>query len=518
MDYSYLWSELGSSGRFFTEQFYWIEVPFIIMCSLTLFFPKINSRFVRYFFPLVPFLVLYLMFDLFYNYLMRMPLPSDFQNMISIFEFELEMAVGTVFIFLLIPASIVVLAYSASKNLQKSEYNLSITVRLLIIASAFFALTSSAFIHYHKQIFNYSVWSQEDTIRENGKFSSFIYYANNENSNNKQLNQFKASESQIDIHKTLFPGDLKQAKNIHIIALESFFDPRLIQNIEFTQPILAQELNQYLNNQKSFSFVTSPIYGGGTAQAEFELLTGVKALSKVNQIEFNVMQGNITSSFVNHLNQHNYQTLATIAASPSFFNSKQAYKSLDFSKVTFIEEQIGFMRLNGEGPIFDGELFDYNLNNLRATLSKTDQPIFNYVLGMYGHMPFARDLNKRPDISNVIHADERVKRISNQFYYRTKAIAEYIKALIELDPNSIIFITGDHLPSIFGKEIKYTLDNKTNISLFIENGKTIDVSGKRFYEMPWYIWDRLSKSEDNRQITSAKMESLYFTLLSQSQL
>lgn len=518
MDYSYLWAELGSGGRFFTEQFYWIEVPFIIMCSLTLFFPKINSRFVRYFFPLVPFLVLYLMFDLFYNYLLRMPLPSDFQNMISIFEFEVEMAVSAAFIFLLIPISILILFCSAAKNLTKNEYNLSITLRLLIIASAFFTLTSSSFINYHKQIFNYSVWSQEDTIRENGKFSSFIYYANKENSNNKQLNQFRASNSQLEIHKTLFPGDIKQAKNIHIIALESFFDPRLLQGIEFSQPILAPELSKYLNNKMSFSLVTSPIYGGGTAQAEFELLTGIKALAKVNQIEFNVMQGNTTNSFVNHLKQNNYQTFATIAASSSFFNSKQAYKSLDFSNITYIEEQNGFMRNNGEGPIFDGDLFDYNLKKIRSTLNKTNQPIFNYVLGMYGHMPFARDLNKRPDISKVKHSDERVKRISNQFYYRTKAIAQYISALIELDPNSIIFITGDHLPSILGKDIKYTLDNKTNISLFIENGKTIDVSGKHFYEMPWYIWDKLSNVEYDRQMSAQKMDSLYFTLLSQSQL
>ena len=116
MDYSYLWAELGRAGRFFTEQFYWIEVPFILMCSLTLFFPNIKNRFVRYLLPLVPFLVLYLMFDLFYNYLLRMPLPSDFQNMLSIFEFEVTMALGTILVFLLIPISILILAYSAAKK------------------------------------------------------------------------------------------------------------------------------------------------------------------------------------------------------------------------------------------------------------------------------------------------------------------------------------------------------------------------------------------------------------------
>ncbi|MEW6997489.1 LTA synthase family protein [Colwelliaceae bacterium BS250] len=518
MDYSYQWSTLASGGRFFTEQFYWIELPFILMCSLTLFFPTIKNRFIRYVLPLVPFLVCYLMFDLFYNHLMRMPLPSDFENILSIFEFEVTMALGTIFVFLLIPISILILAYSAAKKSPRKDFNLSIIIRLSVIVLAYVVLTSNVFIHYHKQIFNYSVWSQEDTIRENGKVSSFIYYANEESSNSEQLNQFKATDSEVDIQETLFPGVIKQHKNIHIIALESFFDPRLLQDSEFTQPILAQDLVKYLNNQMTFSLVTSPIYGGGTAQAEFELLTGIKALSKVNQIEFNVMQGNTTNSFVNLLNKNNYQTFATIAASPTFFNSKQAYQSLGFNNLTFIEEQDGFKRLNGEDPIFDGDLFNYNLQDLKAILSKSEQPIFNYVLGMYGHKPFDRDLNKRPDITNVGHSADKVKRIANQFYYRTQAMADYIKALLELDPNSIIFITGDHLPSILNKNIKYSLDNKTNISLFIENGKTIDVSGKHFYEMPWFIWDKLSNVEYDRQMSAQKMDLLYFTLLSQSQL
>ncbi len=78
--------------------------------------------------------------------------------------------------------------------------------------------------------------------------------------------------------------------------------------------------------------VTSPIYGGGTAQAEFELLTGIQALSKVNRIEFNVMQGRNISSFVKKLNQNNYKTIATIATGSGFFNSIQAYKSIGFDE------------------------------------------------------------------------------------------------------------------------------------------------------------------------------------------
>ena len=517
MDYSYLWASLGRTGRIFTPQFYWVEVPFILVMLLVFYFPHAKNKYIAFLLPVIPVIILYLMFDLFYNQMIRIPLPSDFQNFSTMFSFDPLLAFSALIVFLAIPLSLFLLLAHVYKNTDAKSFWAALLVRIIILMSIFVILRSDQFFNLHKSVFNYSVWSQEDTIKENGKFSSFIYYANQEQQNKRQLEIFKKTGQPLDIHNTLFTGEIKASKNIHLIALESFIDPRLLTQISFSHPILAKELAPYLYNQKDFSLVTSPIYGGGTAQAEFELLTGIKALSKVNQIEFNVMQGAKVSSFVNKLNQNNYQSMATIAASASFFNSKQAYKSLDFDQVIYIEEQPAFMRNNGEGPIFDGDLFDYNLSHLQKKLTTSDKPIFNYVLGMYGHMPFARDEIKRPDISEVEHSDDRVKRISNQFYYRTKAVARYIKQLIALDPESIIIISSDHLPSILGKNTVYTLDNKVNIALYIEDGKTMDISGRNLYEIPWLIWDRLTRKVHNRELANQKIEALYYTLLSESQ-
>lgn len=71
--------------------------------------------------------------------------------------------------------------------------------------------------------------------------------------------------------------------------------------------------------------MTTSIYACGTAQSEFELLTGIKALSKVNQIEFDVMQANKINFFVKSLSLNNYFTNAIIDPSRDFFNSKRAY-------------------------------------------------------------------------------------------------------------------------------------------------------------------------------------------------
>ena len=89
--------------------------------------------------------------------------------------------------------------------------------------------------------------------------------------------------------------------------------------------------------------------------------------------------------------------------------------------------------------------------------------------------------------------------------------------MIALDPESIIIISSDHLPSILGKNTVYTLDNKVNIALYIEDGKTMDISGRNLYEIPWLIWDRLTRKVHNRELANQKIEALYYTLLSESQ-
>ena len=149
-------------------------------------------------------------------------------------------------------------------------------------------------------------------------------------------------------------------------------------------------------------------------------------------------------------------------------------------------------------------------------MNNNNKPIFNYVLGIYGHFFYDRDLGARPDVINTTNKNKSVHRISNIFYYRTKALAKYIKTLNEIDPTSIIYITSDHLPPIICGNVQYTKDKYTNISLFFDSTEQIDVSGKNYYEIPWFIWDILTGKKNDRTFKESTMEELYYKALSES--
>ena len=492
------------------------EIPLLMFMSTILYFKNINNSFIKYLIPTVPILTLYILFDIFYNFLERSPRISDIQNISTIFNFSYEMAFGFILLSCLIPISILFLFYQSYKKYTFKRLAVSLSYKLFLIFIVISTLSSSRFTDYITKSYEYFSWSINISIRNNGRFASFIYYGSQEKQNYLKIKKYISANNINEVESALYPGLIKRTPNIHFIVLESFIDPRLLENIKFSKSPLAMELISYLNKDSCFSYVVSPVYGGGTAQAEFELLTGVPALAKINSTEFNVLNGKTVSSFVNHIKELGYNSIATIASNKGFYNSPHAYKSLGFNKVSFLEESVDFSRENSDDIIFDGDLFNYNLNRVKNYLDNNNKPVFNYVLGLYGHFPYKRNANKRPDVIDVSNENINIYRISNQFYYRTKALAKYIKELISIDPNSIIYITSDHLPPIFDNIIEYKYGNHTNISLFINAGVFIDMNRRRYYEIPWFIWDLLSESEHKRDFQDSDIEELYFKLMSES--
>ncbi len=493
------------------------EIPFVVSLAALLFFPKIKNKVIRHILPLIPIVVLYFLFDVFYSFLRRSPRPSDLQNIGTIADFSSTMAFGLFSCFLIIFLSVSILMYFAFQESSLKTFISTSLCRLLIVFIITGIFLSDGFAHYHNKWYEYGKSSQGGNVRKNGRFSSFIFYNNQEKLNRLALHKYRSQN--IDIHNILYPGSVKNAQNIHMIVMESFIDPRLLNGLRFDKSPLATELYPYLiGMKKQFSHVISPVYGGDTAQAEFELLTGIKAFAKIDSIEFNVMTGHQTSSLVNRLKQNNYQTIATIASGSKYFNSTHAYKSLGFDHVSFLEEDKTFEKVPGDEKVFDGDLLQYNFKVVKNILANSSQPVFNYVLGIYGHTPYKRNVERRPNHIAIVdeYNDSSLRNISNQFYYRTKALAKYIEMLLAIDPNSFIYVTSDHLPPILNNEIHYGLDRHTNIAFFIKQNVAINVSGKKYFEIPWLIWDFLTQTDRNKTLHTMEIEKLYYKLLSES--
>ena len=298
--------------------------------------------------------------------------------------------------------------------------------------------------------------------------------------------------------------------NIYLVVLESWLDPTLFRGVSFSRDPQNPDFAKLVGDQQGFSI--SPVFGGDTAQAEFEALCGVPALSEISFIEFNNFTGHPAGCMPAILHQAGYTTYVSNAFLPHYFNTIKAYTGIGFDKIYFAREfapdretYLTAQNMSGvENFLFDGDLFDQNLAFIARTLKEhPGQPILNYVLTIYGHEPHTIDTGRRPLVlkMNAPHDDQQLLRAANQYWYRTQAIAAYVRGLIKLDPNSLIILVSDHVPPLDEgidsyKDFRY-LDNiddsiHMNRILVVEDGKVVRHQTIHHYQVPSLIYDYLT--------------------------
>ena len=245
-------------------------------------------------------------------------------------------------------------------------------------------------------------------------------------------------------------------RNVHLIVLESFLDPRLFSKLGFSSSPVHPDFEALFGEQLGLSL--APVFGGATAQAEFEVLCGVPALERLSSVEFNVFNGSAALCLPGQLANLGYYSSASNTYKPNFFNAVAGYKGAGFSISYFPKEfsPLGESYLEFGDPgveeyLFDQELFEQNLAYVENHLREhPEKPLFNYLMTIYGHTPHILDPDRRPERIELLsdYPDDHLIRATNQFYYRTEAIARYVNSLISLDPESLIILISDHVPPL----------------------------------------------------------------------
>jgi phosphoglycerol transferase MdoB-like AlkP superfamily enzyme len=326
--------------------------------------------------------------------------------------------------------------------------------------------------------------------------------------------------------------------NVYLVVLESWLDPTLFRGVTFSRDPRNPDYAQLVGDNQGFSI--SPVFGGQTAQAEFEALCGVPALSQLSFIEFNSFTGHPAECMPAILRQAGYATYASNAYMPDYFNTIKAYTGIGFDKIYFAREfapnRESYLTArnisSAEDFLFDGDLFDQNLGFVARTLKQhPGQPILNYVLTIYGHEPHDIDTRRRPMVlsMNAPHNDQQLLRAANQYWYRTQAIAAYVRGLIKLDPNSLIILVSDHVPPLDEGTDSYEdfryLDNvddsiHMNRILVVENGKVVRHQTIHHYQVPSLIYDYLTGdtfcAQHNCNPSPAEVKDQYMLLMSRA--
>ena len=359
-------------------------------------------------------------------------------------------------------------------------------------------------------------WSDKDTVENNGRFMMLLYREAERHLAQAKTELFR-NRAQYEEQVRQFVAWLKESdgpkRNVHLVVMESFLDPTLFKAATYTKdPIHPSFRKLFGKKLDRLGFSLSPVVGGRTAQAEFEVLCGVPAFDEMSGTEFNNFTGASAYCLPGKLELAGYRTMASNAFDPSFFNAPNAYRGMGFGKIFFPREfasgndtYLSKGDTTGEGEyMFDSVIFSQNLDYVAKLLGEKDAPpLFNYVLTIYGHYPHYMNEEKRPRVLKMVSdfEDEQLERAANQMYYRTQAVADYVNRLIELDPKSLIILVSDHLPpGQHGRrsfqKLRY-LDNSNeslhmNRIMIIEEGKPKKYAVIHHYDVPAIVYNFVS--------------------------
>lgn len=251
----------------------------------------------------------------------------------------------------------------------------------------------------------------------------------------------------VEEHTENLPNTVSDPPNLIFVQLESFFDPNYMKDIRFEYDPIPNFRS--LKEDFSHGFLSVPCIGAGTANTEFEVLTGMN-LSHFGVGEYpysTIADSNELVSVASVLSDLGYYTHAIHNNNATFYDRHIVYDNFGFDTFTPLE-YMGTVEYNPLGWAKDSCLTDEILKCLHADES-TDF-VFTVSVQPHGRYP------KEPiEGANVIESygfadQERANGFSyflNELSESDRFIKELTDALSQFSERTLVVFYGDHLPS-----------------------------------------------------------------------
>ena len=302
----------------------------------------------------------------------------------------------------------------------------------------------------------FTAWNQKRNYDENGFIVGFLYNWNKfnlaapENYDEETIMQIKNEYSKNTASKNLSDADY----NIVIVLNESFYDPSLIEKYyPHTGGDVTPNLHKVMAQYPSGWMYTLD-YGGGTANIEFETLTGLTNFW-VNTVPYTDLvpkAGNIPS-VATWTKQNGYKTTAIHPYNGGMYKRDISLMNEGFE--TFITElEMKHKEHEGDSEyINDKSAYNEVVDTLRADDNK--QMIM--LITMQNHLPYNSSTYSDHHFSliNPIANDaERTENIRNYYeslYNSDKYLGDFIAELDTMDEKTVVLFFGDHSAGLFSE-------------------------------------------------------------------
>lgn len=249
------------------------------------------------------------------------------------------------------------------------------------------------------------------------------------------------------------PAQSQQAPNVIMVQLESFIDPNRLDGFTYSEnpvPVFTELKENYTSG-----YLSVPAIGAGTANTEFEVLTGM-SLDYFGPGEYpykTILQQSTCESIAYNLKELGFGTHVIHNNTGTFYDRHLVFPNLGFDTFTSLE-YMNHVEKNPLGWAKDTVL----TTEILTALFSTEQRDFIYAISVqpHGKYPSVPLGDEQPITvgSTVLSEDELIpfSYYVNQVYEEDAFLRSLVQTLETCGEPTILVLYGDHLPSISAAE------------------------------------------------------------------
>ncbi len=285
----------------------------------------------------------------------------------------------------------------------------------------------------------------------------------------------------------------EELPNIIFVQLESFFDPTEVEWLRFSEdpiPNLRKLFSEY-----STGYFKVPSVGAGTANTEFEVLTGM-SMRFFGPGEYpykTYAKTNVLESAATALTSLGYGAEALHNNGGNFYSRAQVFNHMGFDHYTS-KEFMNILQTTPKGWATD----DILVPNIMESMDTTEGQDFVFTISVQGHGDYPTEPTlENPEII-VSGVEDEGKRNAweyyvNEVYEMDQFVGELIEAVEARNEKSVIVFYGDHLP---------TMDLEAK-----------DLKSRYLYNTNYVIWDNIGLEKKDANVAAYQVMAEVFERL-----
>lgn len=281
---------------------------------------------------------------------------------------------------------------------------------------------------------------------------------------------------------TKVKSDTEEYPNVIFVQLESFFDTTEYEDLVTSAdplPNLRKLFKEY-----SSGYFKVPSVGAGTANTEFEVLTGMN-LRYFGPGEYpykTYLKHYTAESSATAYAEYGYGTHALHNNGGNFYSRAKVFNNMGFDTYTS-KEFMNILQLTENGWAKDEIL----LKHIKDCLDSTKQQDFVFAISVQGHGSYPEEKvldNPKITVSGLETEakNNQWEYYVNQVYEMDKFAGDLVEMMEERGEPTVIVFYGDHLPT-----------------MGLEAG---DMKSRYLYNTNYVIWDNIGLKKEDRNIPS----------------